>query len=534
MYKLLIVDDEPVTREGISDFIRSNDFGIDVVRQADSGEEALKIVDELRPDIILSDIKMPGVDGIEFAQIIRSKYPGIKIIFISGYDDTDYLHSAFKVDAVDYILKPVKLKELRAVLGRVTNCISREQDKEKRVRDMENKLMKSMPLLRQRFFMLLINGRENDEDSIAQQCDFLGIKLLQSKRLCAICVNIINYEFPDKIKDRQCLSFAVLNILQELVDKFMAGYVFENSMGEFVGILDFGHEDYEKDFFEFADMVKKSFKEAINMDVIIGVGEMVDSLSKIHMSYSQANCAAMNKMFIDTDSAISMDSLSGIPNDGFIINERVYDKLINCLRTADSDGVKAIISDIFDILKKRDNLNTPYCFNVCIQLLFFGMKFFSELGMYSGATEIYEHQTLKKLTHTAELDEMKTVICEHYGYLCMQIGEKRTKRGNNPVDKIKAIVDEKYSEDLTINDIAEEVFLSPTYMCFIFKQKTGMTINEYLTFVRIEAAKKLLSDSSLKLSEVSRRVGYPNTSYFSKLFKKRVGCNPSEYNQNKR
>ena len=126
---------------------------------------------------------------------------------------------------------------------------------------------------------------------------------------------------------------------------------------------------------------------------------------------------------------------------------------------------------------------------------------------------------------------MKEIILQYYMYICSRIQDKRIKKVSNTIAEIKGIIDRRYMENLKINDIAGEVFLSPTYMCLIFKKETGMTINEYLTHVRIEEGKRLLKDPKIKRSNVGIMVGYENQSYFARIFKKDVGCTPSEYGQ---
>lgn len=531
MHKILLADDEKTTTDVIKYFIESNDFNLEVVGAAENGEEALEMIRELVPDIVLTDVKMPIMNGIELSRHIRAEYPYMKIIFISGYQDVDYLHSALKVDAVDYILKPVKPKELSSVLHSVTKILDNELHKKEQLYAMERRIMQSVPLLRQRLFMLMINGWEDDIAAIRQQMDFLDIRFPDEERLCVICISMNNYKEMVKgmaLHERQCLTFGALNILQEMIDKYLNGYAFENTFGELVGILSLEKKEYENDFFEFAQKVKESFKEILELDVTICVGEITNSLSTLSVSYSGAKAAIENDMFLDENKVISMDSISNTVSN-WIISDKTYERITNLLRKPDEAELAELTKEIFDKLKNRSDGYGYDTLSICIQLIMCGMKFLNEVGLYSSDVELYEHQGLQKLTQSDNIDDMQKIISEYYSYICHEMQSKRTNKPKNIVSAIKEFIRKFYADNIRIDDIAAEVFLSPTYMCLVFKKETGMTINEYLTNVRIDEAKRLIEAGSMKLIDVGMSVGYSNQSYFAKQFKKRVGCNPSEY-----
>ena len=213
MYNIIIADDEKTVRMGLKEFFQFSGMQINVCAEADNGASAWELIVENEPDVVLTDIKMPIMDGLELTQKIVSQYPEIKIVFISGYDDRDFLKQALKFEVVDYIFKPIDYKELEMVIRKVLNIVDEKKIQKNKFLEMQEKIEKSMPILQEKFFMNIVRGGYKNKESLISQAEFLNIQIADNARYC-----IMIAEFDDMILvfdnisecDRQCYSYGIL------------------------------------------------------------------------------------------------------------------------------------------------------------------------------------------------------------------------------------------------------------------------------------------------------------------------------------
>lgn len=542
MLRLFVVDDEPDTREGLRYYFDWAKYGVEVIGEADDGSTALEPILKEKPDIVLSDVRMPDMDGIEMVKRIRQFSEDVKIIFVSGYDDVGYIKSALKVDAVDYILKPVDLKELGEVIEKVVKIINEERDAKSLIQEMNTKLLQSMPSLREKFFMTLVRDGVNGEKEIDKRIEFLGLELPSNDEYCTLVISIDDKAAVFDIlpeKDKQLTSFSVINICEELIHKSIKGYAFENRPGEYVCILRMGcHKDeddvcYEdkENLYSLISDIKDSLLRYLKIRVTIGVGLTVLGLKNIWKSYSKAYDNANQKLFLGKNMIISMDSLE--------IEEDHFDKfdfsnaqqLANLLKSSDEEKIKSTVNDIFKNLARYKHTNMKYCLNICLQLILIASRQLMELQMNMDDVKLSDNEVWEQLFKLETLEDMKTLIINYFLGVSRYIVEKRNKKSRNIIETIKEVIHKKYSENISVNEIAREVYLSTTYLCMVFKQETGETVNDYITKVRIEKAKELLKDPKNKLYDVCYGIGYTEPGYFSKVFKKHTGLSPTEYRE---
>lgn len=534
MLKLFIVDDEPDTREGLRYYFDWAKYNIEVIGEADDGIPALESILKDKPDIILTDVRMPDMDGIELANKLRELQSDIKIIFISGYDDVAYLRSALKLDAVDYILKPVDLNELSSVIEKVINLINEQNDEKKLIYEMNLKLMESMPTLREKFFMTLVrDGIDNSED-IDERIKFLELKLPSEADYCVFVLSVDDK--ADRIysiseKDKQLVSFSVINICDELVNKVLNGYTFENRKGEYVCILWLNQEEDEDKLYTLISDIKDSLLMYLKLSVTIGVGLTVNGLKNVVKSYSIAFENVNQKLFLGKNKIITMDSLETMENYVYKFDFSKLQQLVNILKSSDKEKIISSIEDIFMEISKYNNGNRGYCLNICLQLILTASRQLMELKITINEKRFNEEESWKHLLELETLQDMKLFITEYFLTVSRFIEETRNKKSRNVIDQIKDVIHKGFSNNITVNEIAKEVFLSTTYLCMIFKQETGQTVNDYVTKVRIEKAKELLIDPKNKLYDICYQIGYTEPGYFSKIFKKHTGLSPTEYRE---
>jgi two-component system response regulator YesN len=534
VYKLIIVDDEPTVRYGLRNYMSWEEFGIEVVGEADDGDVGLQVVEQTRPDIVLTDVRMLHMDGIAMSAEIRSKYPDIKIVFISGHDDADYLKSALQVQAVDYIFKPVNIQELRTVVERVLHELQEEHKERQLVNDMQFKLTQSMPLLREKFLMSILRDGISQPERVHKRLDFLGIQLPLLASYWVIIVRVDDSAEVVEVRserDKQLLTYAVLNVCQELIDNYMTGYTLENQIGEYVGIL-YGnseHEGLEDQLFLLAEDIRDNLGRWLKISVTIGVGECVSRLSDLPLSYLRAREAADQKWFLGKNRIITMDSLVTDQTSTYRFDPAQSERLMSALKAAEAKPLVEELNEVFMRLawNRRDGFR--YARNVSMELILLSNRLLLELNIDCRELEEKEADLWEQIAKRETIRDLHHLLEAHLMEIYRQIQEKRNNKSRNVIERIRSVMDERYADNLTVADIAKSVYLSSTYVSLIYKQETGETIYEYLTKVRIERAKVLLRDPQNKFYEICEAVGYSDPSHFSKIFKKYTGFTPSTF-----
>jgi len=540
MYRLLIVDDEPTVRAGLRSYFDWASYGIEVAGEADDGDVALEMIARERPDLILTDVRMPNMDGIAMSQRVAEAYPHIKIIFVSGHDDVDYLKSAMKVSAVDYIFKPVNLQELGAVIQRVAAEMDAERSERQLRQELLVKLKEGMPLLREKFLLSLI-GDGAPDTNIGERVAFLELDLPVDAAYWVLVLSVD--DMADVLgsrseRDRQLLWYSVLNIYQELIDTYFRGYAFEHRNGEFVGVLraadtDAAASDMAEALLALAGDIRSNLERWLKLSVTIGISDRADGLADLAHAYKQAREAADYKWYLGKNRIITMDSLetAGSEADGAPkYDHELNAQLLSALKADDADKLGEAVDRIFANLAHNRPGGLKYGRNMCLQLVLAAGQLLMELGVQSPELEAMEAELWEALFDKETLGEMKQLLESYLASAMGRIREKRTGKVANVVERIRSFIEQRYSDgNLTVADIGKAVYLSPTYVSLLFKQETGQTVGEYLTQVRVDKAKQLLRDPQYKFYDICYAIGYTDPSYFTKLFKKVTGVTPSAY-----
>ncbi|WP_379153698.1 response regulator [Paenibacillus sp. sgz5001063] len=551
MKTLVIVDDEPSVLNGLRNYVNWAAQGIELIGTADDGDAGLELIKELKPDIVLTDVQMPAMDGIRMAAEVRTVLPFAKIVFISGHNDADYLRSALQIHAVDYLLKPIRRKELAAVMGKVTESLDAEARERSRVKEMQVKLAQSLPLLREKFLLSVISDSIHPAH-IREKLEFLDLPLLSASDYIIMVIMID--DVPQVMdtrseQDKQLLSYTVLNIIQELIDKQMRGITFEKQPGEYVGILltpelkkgdtdeteetEELEEDQspEQELLLLAESIRSNLRQWLKLSVTIGVGEGVSSLSELPSSYKQARGAADQKWYLGKNRILTMDKLETGDYLQYRYEAEWGERVLSALRSGDSERTLSELECIFAQLAQNRRHGSRYAQNVSLHLILQSGQVMLELN---GMTEEWEQKEMEAWKQVMRQETMRDLLqytAEYLQEVCEYSLLKRSGKSSDVIERVRVLIRQRYAENLSAADIAGGVYLSPTYVRLLFKQETGETLFEYLTKVRIEQAKELLKNPQNKLYEVCYAVGYTDPSHFSKLFKKMTGSTPSAFRE---
>lgn len=532
MYKLLIADDEKQTREGLAYFFQNNPCGFQVIGSADGGLSALNMAGEGNPDVVLTDIRMPDLDGFELTRRLAELKRQPATIIMSAYDDVDYFKSAFKVNALDYILKPIDTEELLSVMDKVKKRLDSEKEEQKGKELIRKQMKKNLPFLRSGFFTDLVDGVYKSLKDMEDRLEFLRVSLQDNTYYAAILISLDGKQAaysgsnPDTGK---VLDFGILNLLEELIEIYGDGYAFEYAKGDFVLLLkESGSCSLEKQIEELTGAFLEILKNGTKIRATVGIGDTVFGVSGIAASFHKAKENVHKRIILGSNRVIFNHEFSGYKDYSLFTS---LNEIKGEISASGTESICKAVDNFFSRLSFYTELTVLYAIQCSSMVIMAVMEAFLALHGNYKTTEEDILEAYEKLGRTETLPEMKQIVTDFCIGLNRTIRGKMLDQNSEIVQRIKALIEKSYRENITIQTIAEQIYLSPNYVCAVFKQVTGSTINQYITNVRIEAAKKLLEDTSVKLYDVGFLIGYVEPSYFSKIFKKVTALTPKEYRQ---
>jgi two-component system response regulator YesN len=557
MYKIMIVEDEAIVRKGIKERIDWEEHGFICVGDFENGLEALEALETLRPDIVLSDIYMPFMDGLELAREIHGKYPFTKVIILTGYDDFEYARQALKLKVYDYILKPITANELRNLLDKV----KREMDEEMRRREdislLKSQLHESLPLLRERFLEGLVSSEVNPAE-VDKRLVFFNIEL-PGPDYVVIVVDIdddgvlrnarrffvndtgahdgrVNYTQTDG--DGELLRFAVYNIVGEIMgissteNNIPQGAVFRNREGVVCAILSGAGAQYLYEHSQFvSEQVRQSVEKYLKFTVSVGIGRPCCGLADIPRSYNSAISALDYRLLLGKNKVIPVTDMEGNRQEMSGDRTEWGKRLVSAIRTGTGTEVEQIIDEMIQYFR-ASYIPVDRCYLHIQKLIVSLMNLLAEwdgdeLAISNGSgnpfTDIYHLKTLEELAAW-----LKNTCRKAIEY----IAGKRSDLNKMQVINAEQYIMENFgNHGISLQDVCKHVVMSTSYFSSVFKSYTGETFVEYLTRVRIDKAKELLKFTDLKTYEIADKVGFADPQYFSVAFRKQSGNSPTEYRQ---
>lgn len=533
MYKLMIVDDEEIILDGLKNVVEWENLGIEVISYAYNGKEALEKIAENVPDILITDISMPVMDGIELVRELRERgFDSIKIVFLSGYNDFEYARNATRLGAVDYLLKPTNPDNLEKLMKKIVNMCDCERMMEERERDLKKKLSLSMPLLKSRFLNEIISGYITSEEEIQETAKFLEINTEEYNYL----VFTLNFEgficdTNEELNRHYYLTRQLAyNVIQEEIEGRNLGIVINYGTIGIPVVLFLKEQDKPGITYEIIEIIKdvrRKVKDAVGLPVSIGVGNIYKNLHDIEKSYQESVKALQFRAVMGDDCIIYINDLndesSGIQN--YPIDKVKI--LTESIRFRNLAKVRTTLNEIFDDIR-NSSMVSRYREN---QVRFLLLSIYIAL-VESGANSDTIHLEINSMSSSCGFRDMDDLNKSIYRFisdtindLLNQSSSKNRRICNDIIEYIKA----HYNEEITLEGIAEKFYFTPNYLGNMFKKCVGKSFKEFLIGVRLEKAKELIRTNKYKFYEIGSMVGYDNYEYFRKLFRKYTGLNPSDF-----
>lgn len=530
MVRILLVDDERGIAEGVQFILEAASSDWEVVGIAEDGQEGIEMAMEYQPDIIITDVRMPVMDGLHMIEQLKKQLPSqpvpVKYVMLSGYSEFEYARQAIGLGVKNYVCKPVEEEELYDVLQKLCEEIARERSRAQQMFTLEQEVENFQKDKRELLLNRILEGQEMADTAV--WLDY-GFPADVRSVVCVLWEFNGNLEAEDQ--NLLQLSSSLEKIcagLEGTLDGYARVEIVRCSLNR-LAVLAGDYVKIEEPFLvQQMAAVKTEAEELLDMPVSIGIGRFYDRLDKFPVSFQDAIAALHNKVIRGIGSVISYTEIEKNKNAVFLIEEEEIKQLEDYINSGDSVGCRNVIHHIFKRLQSKPGLTLSGLKLQSLNIILSGLRTMPfmqfRLNEYLGKNIL----TLESISRFHTMEQLENWIIN---IVCgiMELKEQETSKKRDVITQIKEYIQENYNKELSLNEIARSFYLNPYYLSQLFKKKTGMTYQNYVTSLRVEKAKQLLWEEKHKVYEISEMVGYSDTAYFSKVFEKNVGCRPSEY-----
>jgi two-component system response regulator YesN len=528
MYKLLLVDDEEEVRKGIVKKINWQEYGFEISGEAENGREALDLAEKLNPDLVLTDIKMPFMNGLELAEVLKKSCPTTKVIIITGFDDFDYARKAIGLNVIEYILKPVSSQDLITLLKKVKIQLDEEFSQKENINNLQNHYFNSLPILREKLLTSLITGQLKKDELLAKAKSY-NIDI--EGNLFLISVIHIDKRSEILFEKRELLNLALMDSLTEAFAKNQRASIFiHNERVIIISVFDDATDDIAMHDTGIAlEETRICVEKYLKITITAGIGTFCRDITQIVSSYQNAMAALDYRFVLGNNRIICIEDLEPQAANKIIFTETNEHDLNTCIKVGNEKNLLDTIDGLFsDIIETKASYKDYQVY--LLEMLTTIVKTAKQLDVdmihlfgenYNIFSELYKHNDIKDVKRW--LYHICTTVMKH-------ISNDRLDSTKSLMEQAKVFAQEHYREsDITINMVCKNLHISSTYFSALFKKETKMTFMSYLFQIRMDAAKDLLKNTNLKAFEISEKVGYSEPNYFSYCFKKQFGVSPSEY-----
>jgi two-component system response regulator YesN len=520
--RVLIVDDEVVIRDGLRTLIDWSEAGFNEVLDARNASDAIKIIEYKKPEVVLTDIFMPGMSGLDFAKTIRDQYPDIRFVILSGYEKFEYAKRAVEIGVAKYLVKPIFPEELKETIEELRDEILLEHQAKNWNEMAQIRLEEYKPIIAEKFWSDLLSGTLSSTGMIEGRAETADISLAYSSYTC-LAIEICNVESLMENEGERELwlnRFSIRKVIEELNTDSVV-YIYDHSEAVLLCVMAgaASTEVWKKT----ADMIKRTLK----IDINIGVGSCCQDISEVWSSSLEALDSVKYLAVLEQTGFIRFEDIPAWKKDHV---EYPYDEekqLLEILRYRDQINEQAM--DNFIDMVMQQNPSPQMLRLTCVQLLGAVYRLVDEYGIDSVPTF---NQSVSRLNALSSYTRIQKEFIALFTEIIAWRSTHHASFVSQLVDGAVQIIMNRYHDaNLSVASIAQTVCISPNYLSRIFHQQMGKTCVEFMTECRLEEAKKLLQLTSHKNYEIAEKVGYANAHYFSSMFKKNVGMSPSGYRE---
>ena len=527
IYRLLIADDEYWVRDELSDMLEWERYGISFLDPAEDGEKAWEAVEKEKPDILITDVNMPFMNGVELVKKVKISYPDIVVIMLSGYNDFEYVKESLLAGAMDYIMKPISKMQMIQVLTKALENIN-EQISIKQNREVERSqfLRASSSLNDREYSVLITNEKRHRNDNLFRPSAAIGMKIPDGG-FATMLIKIHGLSaFAELFQyDMSLLSYTIKQRIEE-VKELNTLIVYNNiySTSEFVLLVN-EKRDVLK---EKAYYLLLALKEFTGKVISIGISDVAFSESDLYSSYKEAKNALLMREFSDGSVVnASWDVIPMMEKEGDISAETKSE--LESILNKKPKELRDYLFETLGLKHIREQKWTIYKVQEIIRYVAWTIM----MKRGKGGNNSEPEDIVNSLIHAAEnmeydelMSEMEIIIENCGGDV---ITEPAEGSGKKTVKEIAEYIKDHFFEDLSLSSLSEMYHMESTYLSRLYRRETGMTIMNSIASYRIRRAKELMSEKNASLTDIAFRVGYDDYNYFNRVFRKFEGCSPRDY-----
>ena len=538
MYRILLVDDEILVRDAIKENIDWKSIDCELVGDCENGKQAAEFVQEHPVDIVLTDILMPYMDGMELSHFLHDNYPDIVIVIFSGFGEFEYAKKAIQYGVSEYLLKPVTAMELTGVIEKMKQKVDqqrREKSKMDKLAQNSEKYRKNEQIIRSKNMEALVNCT-TDVNKTIQRLSEMGIDIsAASYRVALFDIDLYSGMYKldtEKRQESALMAFVLFNISDEIVTREEAGIAYQEGNNR-VGIL--FQETWSRNFTsktkEICREIQQKTKEVMGFDVSMGIGKWVKKPEELIQSHDMAEQTLQYRYLLGGNLLIDMEEQH--PAQEINLDESLED-LKEFMKTGQKEQVDQTLATIEEAIRQALMQKSRAC--MYLQQVIRTMDNACE-DVSADMDRIREDrdELLRQVTDQKSFEDACKVVQKHTDRIFEILSEMNTSSSERQARLAIDYIQKNYMDpDLSLNSICSYLNISTSYFSTIFKDETGETFTEVLIRTRMEKAKELLEKTTMKNYEIAEKVGFSDPHYFGISFKKMTGCTPTEYAREKR
>ena len=532
MPNIVIVDDESIFRRGLRSMIASLDPEWNVVGDARDGYEALDLLQQLRPDVMLTDIRMPRMDGIQLQKIARERFPELITVVVSGYEDFTYVKESMRHGAKDYVMKPIEREELGKLLERLKEEVRKHAARHVPRPEPREDQRKARARASEQLAAALLRGAVGADD--VARLEEVGVRLAATHFACMVIKLDKQSVGTERYRqaDPSLFQLYIQQFVQEVLDRRSTGFSFVLSDSEVVAVLNAeGGDDSMRRLLELAESIRLQIKSLSNLTVTIGVSRLSPGAESLAKSYREAEIALLHRLLVGGDKVLAYEqTMDGRPESAEA-RDWSWEALERAISSGREGEAEQRASEAVAELCREAPTPQAVHRHICKLLIQY-----YELSVEWGVTKAWLgekdiRELLFDVCSTSASDELTELCRALFGRLAACVAAGSPERTQDPIAKAIRYMETHYERPITLKTMADILFLNPAYFSALFKQRTGVTFIDKLTRIRIEAAKKRLAATSEMVAEVAERTGFRNVRHFNRVFKSETGSSPSEYRE---
>ena len=525
MYKILIAEDEWITKNSLMEAVDWAKVGCEVVASAKDGYEALELIEQFLPDIVISDIKMDGMDGLELCMNINKLFSGIKVIFITGYSEFDYAQNAIKLGVKDFLLKPTDPDKILEAVARVVKEIENNEVIQQKFVEMQKIVSENIPILREKFLLELVSGKRFSTAEINKKQKFLNI---DSQDFYIIAGEIDSYdELMNEYEEeqRQVMKLMIRDICEVALNQYGFGYHIEKDTNLFFMFVKCINA------MDLTEYIQERIAAVVGVSLSFGISKEASGLENMSSCYEQSVQALRQNFYLGNNCIVEYSDLK--IEDKQVISANYTGTMITSImeyvRAGNCEGAIEKLGALVIEIKELRHKNHFYIRNIAFELIVLLQRFLSDIN--EDPQKVIQGLYYEEITYCKTINDVKNHLSSIIMKVTSLIEAKNKKMSETVINKIIDYLQHNYFKDITLDELGKIVFMNPKYVCRLIKKETGSNFSDILLGIRIDNAKKLMRETELKTFEIAEKVGIKDSRYFSKVFKKMTGVTPTEYKQ---